>query len=117
VELLAEHGEMPAGRVAEHFDMTRAAVSRHLKTLEAGGFVVVREDAQRRLYRLNPAPFVEMDAWLARYWRFWGEKFATLDRSSKRQEWPTSTTTTSPTWPVRSPGAADLGRVHEGIER
>ena len=78
VELLAEHGEMPAGRVAEHFDMTRAAVSRHLKTLEAGGFVVVREDAQRRLYRLNPPPFVEMDAWLARYRRFWGEKFATL---------------------------------------
>ena len=78
VELLAEHGEMPAGRVAEHFDMTRAAVSRHLKTLEAGGFVVVREDAQRRLYRLNPAPFVEMDAWLARYRRFWGEKFASL---------------------------------------
>jgi DNA-binding transcriptional ArsR family regulator len=78
VELLAEHGEMPAGRVAEHFDMTRAAVSRHLKTLEAGGFVAVREDAQRRLYRLSPTTFVEMDAWLSRYGRFWAQKFATL---------------------------------------
>jgi DNA-binding transcriptional ArsR family regulator len=58
--------------------MTRAAVSRHLKTLEASGFVVVRVEAQRRLYRLNPAPFVEMDAWLARYRRFWDAKFATL---------------------------------------
>ena len=79
VELLAEHGELAAGKIAEHFDgMTRAAVSRHLRTLEDGGFVTVRLDAQRRLYRLDPAPFVELDAWLATYRTFWGAKFASL---------------------------------------
>ena len=78
IELLAEHDELPAGKIAEHFDMTRAAVSRHLRTLEDAGFVVVREEAQRRLYRLNPTPFVEMDEWLARYRRFWGAKFSSL---------------------------------------
>lgn len=78
VELLAEHGELPAGKLAEHFDLTRAAVSRHLRTLEDTGFVVVREEAQRRMYRLNPAPFVEMDEWLARYRQFWTGKVRSL---------------------------------------
>ena len=81
VELLAEKGELPAGKIAEHFaSMTRAAVSRHLRSLEDAGFVVVTADAQRHVYRLNPAPFVEMDAWLNRYRRFWGHKFGTLQK-------------------------------------
>jgi DNA-binding transcriptional ArsR family regulator len=86
VELLAEHGELAAGRIAEHFEgMTRAAVSRHLRTLEDGGFVVVRTEAQRRLYRLDPTPFVELDAWLARYRSFWGAKFAALRNRTEAQ--------------------------------
>jgi DNA-binding transcriptional ArsR family regulator len=85
VELLAEHGELAAGTIAEHFDgMTRAAVSRHLRTLEDGGFVVVRGEAQRRIYRLDPAPFVELDAWLARYRAFWGPKFVQLKERTQR---------------------------------
>ena len=78
VELLAEAGELPAGKIAEHFPMTRAAVSRHLRHLEDAGFVSVRGDAQRRMYRLNPVPFAEMEAWLGRYRKFWGTKFGTL---------------------------------------
>jgi DNA-binding transcriptional ArsR family regulator len=78
VELLAENGEMPAGQIASHFPMTRAAVSRHLRHLEDAGFLAVREEAQRRMYRLNPAPFAEIDEWLDRYRRFWNSKFATL---------------------------------------
>ena len=80
VELLAEHNELPAGRIAEYFDMTRAGVSRHLRTLEDAGFVEVRVEAQRRLYRLNPEPFAELDAWLGLYRRIWGAKFASLRR-------------------------------------
>jgi DNA-binding transcriptional ArsR family regulator len=79
VELLAEQGELPAGKIAEHFPMTRAAVSRHLRSLEDAGLVVVREDAQRRMYRLNPQPLAEMDAWLSRYRRFWNTKFDALE--------------------------------------
>ena len=78
VELLAEHEELAAGEIAEHFDMTRAGVSRHLRLLEDAGFVLVRLDAQRRLYRLNPEPFAEIDRWLGTYRRFWGAKFAAL---------------------------------------
>ena len=80
VELLAQHEELAAGEIAEHFDMTRAGVSRHLRSLEDAGFVLVRTDAQRRLYRLNPEPFAEIDLWLGRYRKFWGAKFRELRR-------------------------------------
>lgn len=78
VELLAEHGEMPAGKIATHFDLTRAAVSRHLRTLEDSGFVTVRQEAQRRMYRLRADPFAEMDEWLGRYRSLWGRKLRSL---------------------------------------
>ena len=78
IELLAEHRELPAGQIAEHFDMTRAGVSRHLRSLEDAGFLLVRVEAQRRLYRLNPEPFAEIDQWLGRYRKFWGAKFTAL---------------------------------------
>lgn len=78
IELLADAGELPAGKIAESFSMTRAGVSRHLRVLEDAGFLVVREQAQRRLYDLNPDPFVEIDRWLSRYRHFWANKFDAL---------------------------------------
>src|SRR5262245_34860879 len=80
VELLAEAGELPAGKIAERFDMTRAGVSRHLRTLEDAGVVVVRVEAQRRMYRLNPEPFRELNDWLHRYRRFWTKRFTALGK-------------------------------------
>ena len=78
VELLADSGELPAGRIAERFEMTRAGVSRHLRSLEEAGVVLVRLDAQRRMYRLNPEPFREMEDWLRRHRTFWARRFARL---------------------------------------
>ena len=80
VELLAEHDELAAGEIATHFAMTRAGVSRHLRSLEDAGFVLVRLDAQRRLYRLNPEPFAEIDRWLGTYRKLWGGRFRSLRR-------------------------------------
>ena len=80
VELLADSGELPAGKIAERFSMTRAGVSRHLRTLEDAGVLIVRLEAQRRLYRLNPEPFRDLDAWLHRYRRFWQRGFRALQR-------------------------------------
>lgn len=68
VELLSSTAELPAGRIAESFpSMTRAAVSRHLRVLEDAGPPAVRASAQQRLYRLNPEPLDELDAWLDRF--------------------------------------------------
>ena len=79
VEILSITQELPAGRVAESFPaMTRAAVSRHLRILEDAGLLAVRSNAQQRLYRLNPEPLAELDAWLDRYRGLWTRKVNSL---------------------------------------
>jgi DNA-binding transcriptional ArsR family regulator len=81
VELLASTPELAAGRIAESFPtVTRAAVSRHLRLLEDAGLLSVRAQAQQRLYRLNPEPLAELDAWLDRYRGMWDRKVAALVR-------------------------------------
>jgi DNA-binding transcriptional ArsR family regulator len=86
IELLADAGELPAGKIAERFAMTRAGVSRHLRTLEDAGVVIVRVEAQRRLYRLNPEPFREIDSWLRRYRHFWTKRFSALGRHVRERK-------------------------------
>lgn len=79
VELLAGTDELPAGKIAQSFpSMTRAAVSRHLRTLEDSGLLTVRTRAQQRLYRLNPEPLDELDRWLERYRGMWTRKIGSL---------------------------------------
>lgn len=63
VELLADE-ERSAGEIASHFPTSRPGVSRHLRVLRDAGLVRVREDGQRRLYSLDPAPLAELNAWL-----------------------------------------------------
>jgi DNA-binding transcriptional ArsR family regulator len=70
VELLAER-ELAAGEIARRFDMTAPAVSQHLKILRTAELVRVRTEAQRRIYALEPRGLAGLDAWLARYRRFW----------------------------------------------
>ena len=70
VEMLATR-ELAAGEIARRFDMTAPAVSQHLKLLRESGLVQVRRDAQRRIYALDPSGLAELDAWLARFRRFW----------------------------------------------
>lgn len=70
LELLAD-GEHSAGELGAAFPVTRPAISRHLRILREGGLVECRKDAQRRIYRLNPNPLQEVDAWLDRYRGYW----------------------------------------------
>ena len=83
VELLAER-ERSAGEIASHFSVSRPAVSRHLRVLRERGLVRAREQAQRRLYSLDPAPLAELDAWLARYRGFWGQRLDALETELRR---------------------------------
>jgi DNA-binding transcriptional ArsR family regulator len=79
VELLAS-GEQSAGDVAREFAISRPAVSRHLRVLREAGIATARSEAQRRVYRLEPQPLAEMEAWLARYRSFWTEWLDRLER-------------------------------------
>lgn len=82
LDLLRE-GERPVGDLVAELAMSQPAVSKHLRVLREAGLVEVRPDAQRRLYRLNPAPLAEIDAWLAPYRQLWS---ASLDRLAQHLE-------------------------------
>lgn len=65
---LVRDDELPAGALAERFDVSRPAVSRHLRVLREAGLVVERREGRRRFYRANLEPLAELREWLDDYW-------------------------------------------------
>jgi DNA-binding transcriptional ArsR family regulator len=72
-------GEMSVTELAEPFDMTLPAITKHLKVLERAGLITRGRDAQWRPARLDPAPLKEIAEWTERYRRYWDESFQRLD--------------------------------------
>lgn len=66
--------------------LSQPAVSKHLRVLREAGVVSVRVRAQQRIYRLEPGPFRELDAWLAPYRALWTHHLAALERHLDEQE-------------------------------
>jgi len=79
VESLAVR-ETAFGDLADQFDMSRPAVSQHLKVLRTAGIVTVRADAQRRIYSLSEHSLDDLEAWLGRVRSFWNERLDRLER-------------------------------------
>jgi DNA-binding transcriptional ArsR family regulator len=77
---LVREGERPVGDLVDELDLSQPAVSKHLKVLREAGLVEVRSDAQRRLYRVNPGPLRDLDAWLEPYRRMWSARLDDLER-------------------------------------
>jgi len=72
-------GEASVMELAEPFDMSQPAISKHLKVLERAGLVVPGQDAQRRPRKLNPKPLAEAQIWIETYRKQWEAAFARLD--------------------------------------
>jgi DNA-binding transcriptional ArsR family regulator len=72
-------GEATVKALAEPYDMSLAAVSKHLKVLEAAGLISRGKDAQYRPCRLEAAPLRDVDGWLQNYRRFWEESLDQLE--------------------------------------
>ena len=72
-------GEASVMELAEPFDMSQPAISKHLKVLERAGLVSRGRDAQRRPCRLEPQPLAEATGWLADYRRLWESSYQRLD--------------------------------------
>ena len=73
-------GETAFGDIADQFEMSRPAVSQHLKVLREAGLVAVRRDAQRRIYRVEASGLREVDEWLEKVRRFWDGRLDDLER-------------------------------------
>ena len=72
-------GESSFGDLADKFDMSRPAVSQHLKALREAGIVTARADAQRRIYRLTDHGLDDVEAWLGRVREFWNQRLDKLE--------------------------------------
>ncbi|MGI9273042.1 MAG: ArsR/SmtB family transcription factor [Woeseiaceae bacterium] len=73
-------GEHAFGDLADTFEMSRPAVSQHLKVLREAGIVSVRPEAQRRIYRLSDNGLDEIDNWLSKVREFWSPRLDKLEQ-------------------------------------
>lgn len=79
VELLARQ-DMTAGAIADHFTVSRPAVSKHLRVLRDAGLVTVTPDANRRIYRLDPRPLDDLASWAEQQRQLWEVRLDALGR-------------------------------------
>jgi DNA-binding transcriptional ArsR family regulator len=79
IESLAA-GETSFGELADKFEMSRPAVSQHLKVLRDAGIVTARADAQRRIYRLSDNSLDEVEAWIGKIREFWTQRLDRLEQ-------------------------------------
>jgi DNA-binding transcriptional ArsR family regulator len=71
-------GDAPVNRLAAAFDMTRPAVSQHLRVLREADLVAEQRRGRERYYHLNATRLSEVRRWVHKYERFWAERLAAL---------------------------------------
>ncbi|MBC7768650.1 MAG: winged helix-turn-helix transcriptional regulator [Phycisphaerales bacterium] len=72
-------GEASVAELAEPFDMSQPAISKHLKVLERAGLISIGQDAQRRPRKLEPQKLEEAVHWIERYREIWEQNYQRLD--------------------------------------
>lgn len=72
-------GERSVGELAEPFEMSGPAISKHLRVLEHAGLIVQRKEAQWRKCRIEPAPLKAVADWTEHYKHLWEARLDRLD--------------------------------------
>jgi DNA-binding transcriptional ArsR family regulator len=78
--------ERSVGELVERLHLSQPGVSKHLRVLREAGLVEVRQDAQRRLYRVRPEPLEEIDVWISPYRKLWEDRLDALERHLEETE-------------------------------
>lgn len=86
VEQLLEQGDQTAGTLAEPFNISKPAISRHLKVLEEAGVIERRIDRQYRSFRVRPQSMRSLNDWIERYRKFWNTSFDRLEKVLQKEE-------------------------------
>lgn len=81
---LVRDDEQTVGGLAEHFPVSRPAISQHLKVLQDADLVNVRSEGTRRYYRARPEGLGELRSWLE---GFWSDKLDVLKREVEQEQW------------------------------
>jgi DNA-binding transcriptional ArsR family regulator len=77
LRLLSEN-ERPISEIADHFEMSRTAVTKHLQILTEAELISGRKEGREKILKMHPEPLTEVKEWLSYYEKFWGNKLAIL---------------------------------------
>ena len=81
-------GETSVTELAEPFEMSMPAVSKHLKVLERAGLIARGREAQWRPSRLDAGPLKDAASWIEEYRRFWDQSLDRLDDYLRKMKAP-----------------------------
>lgn len=76
--LMLRERDLTIAEVAQNFDMTRAAVKKHLTVLSDGGLITVRPQGRERINQLNPKGIAPVFDWLSYFEGFWDDHLSAL---------------------------------------
>lgn len=77
--MMLTHEKLSINAIAENFDISRPAVSKHIKILEEAGFIAITEQGRERYCELNAKGFNEIKEWVIFFEQFWKQKMANLE--------------------------------------
>ena len=77
--MLLSGKKLSINSLADQFDISRPAVSKHIKVLHEAGFIQISEEGRERYCELNPQGFAEVKAWITYFEQFWKEKLQNLE--------------------------------------
>ena len=107
--------ERSVGEIETEIGLSQPAVSKHLRVLRDAGFVEVRIEAQRRVYRLKPEALMELDAWLHPFRQFWSRHLDALEQHLDRMPDPAAAKVKGKVRSVKTPRA--VGKEKRGKKR
>ncbi len=82
----ASRCELTVGELVKQYDVSFAAVSKHLKVLEAARLITKRKEGRKRMIRVSPAGLRQADAYLEQYRRMWQGRFDKLEMLLNEKE-------------------------------
>jgi DNA-binding transcriptional ArsR family regulator len=88
-------GQASVAELAEPFEISQPAISKHLKILERAGLISTGRSATRRPRKLEATPMAEAAGWLEKYRQFWEQSFSRLDALLEELQTPVNPPTTS----------------------
>ena len=80
LDRLRDNDGLAVNEIAGPFEVSRPAISKHLRVLHQAHLVSESREGRNRVYRLNPEPLRELDRWLEHYRRFWAMNLMSLKR-------------------------------------
>ncbi|MRS03868.1 ArsR family transcriptional regulator [bacterium] len=78
--MLANHGPLTATEISTKFSVSPSAISQHLKILREANLVMMKKQAQQRIYEINLLEMHEMENWAKRLAALWEMRFEALDK-------------------------------------